>query len=158
LVDVAPWKPLAEQSPVLASLAKEPRGTRVSDRRLRNLPMSQGLAPISAYRTLDLPALESLTSLAIGPLYEPRIGPDVRAALRPTGRGVRLIDPIENREEQVIGRPKVAPEIIDDPVLAGMLFESGWVAEQGAWARQFSIWRPEAPATRAWFVREHDLE
>jgi hypothetical protein len=158
LIDVAPWTPLAEQSPVLATLAREPRGTRVSDRRTRNLPMSQGLAPISAYRTLDLPALGSVTSLAMGPLYDPRIGADVRSALRATGSGVRLIDPVEHREEQVIGRPKVAPETIDDPVLAGMLFEAGWIAEQGPWARQFSIWRPSTPATRAWFVREHDLD
>ena len=66
LVDVAPWKPLVEQSPVLATLAQEPRGTRIADRRLRNLPMLVGLAPISAYRTLDLPAVGSLTALAMG--------------------------------------------------------------------------------------------
>ena len=66
LIDVAPWKPLVEQSPVLATLAREPRGTRIADRRLRNMPMLVGLAPISAYRTLDLPAVGSLTALAWG--------------------------------------------------------------------------------------------
>jgi hypothetical protein len=158
LIDVAPWKPLAEQSPTLASLGKEPRGTRIADRRLRNLPMSAGLAPISAYRTLDLPAPGSLTALAMGPLNDPRIGAEVRSAMRATGTGLRLIDPVENREEQVLGRTKSDLELIDDPVLAACLFEAGWVAEQGAWARQFSIWRPEAPATRAWFVREGTVD
>ena len=100
LVDVAPWKPLTEQSPVLASLAREPRGTRIADRRLRNLPMRVGLAPISAYRTLDLPAVGSLTALAMGSLSDPRIEAEVRAALRATGTGVRLIDPVENREDR----------------------------------------------------------
>ena len=178
LLDVAPWKPLAEQSPVLATLAKEPRGTRIADRRLRNLPMSAGMAPISAYRTLDLPALGTLTPLAISPRYDPRIkaevdaalratgtgvrlvdpleNPEVRAALRATGTGVRLIDPVENREDQVLGRSKGDPETIDDPVLAASLFGVDWVAAQGEWARQFSIWRPQSPVARAWFFREHD--
>ena len=121
LIDVAPWKPLVEQSPVLANLAKEPRGTRIADRRLRNLPMIVGLAPISAYRTLDLPAVGSLTPLAMGPLDDPRIEAEVHAALRATGTGVRLIDPVENREEQVLGRAKIALESIDDPVLGGLV-------------------------------------
>ena len=180
LIDVAPWKPLAEQSPLLATLAKEPRGTRIADRRLRNLPMRAGLAPISAYRTLDLPAVGSLTPFAMGPLNDPRIkaevhaalratgtgvrlidpgeNREVRAALRATGSGVRLIDPVENREEQVLGRTAIGLESIDDPVLVASLFGWSWVAEQGAWARQFSIWRPEVPATRAWFVRQGDVD
>ena len=33
--------------------------------RLRNLPMLVGLAPVSAYRTLDLPAVEKLTDAGI---------------------------------------------------------------------------------------------
>ena len=51
---------------MLASLEREPRGSRIADRRLRNLPMCAGLAPISAYRTLDLPAVGSLTALLLG--------------------------------------------------------------------------------------------
>jgi hypothetical protein len=39
LVDVGPLRPLVEQSPVLARLAREPRGSRIADKRLRNLPM-----------------------------------------------------------------------------------------------------------------------
>ncbi len=146
LIDVAPLKPLVQQSPVLESLAREPRGTRIADRRLRNLPMAAGLAPISAYRTLDLPAVGSLTALALGPLNNPRIEADVRAALRVTGSGVRLFDPVENQEGRALGWAKLDRERIEDPVLAAALFGALWVEEQGAWARQFSIWRPEQPA------------
>ena len=75
LLDVGPLRPLAEQSPVLARLAQEPRGTRIANGRPlspRNLPMLVGLAPISAYRTLDLPAVPSLTALAQELLGDPR--------------------------------------------------------------------------------------
>ena len=40
--------------------------------------MTAGLAPISAYRTLDLPAVGSLTALAMGSLSDPRIESEVR--------------------------------------------------------------------------------
>ena len=158
LIDTAAWKPLTLQSPVLASLAREPRGTRIADRRLRNLPMRAGLAPISAYRTLDLPLVPSLTGLAMGSLSDPRIEAEVRAALRVTGTGIRLIDPVENREGQVVRRLNADRETIDDPVLAMALFDSAWVAEQVPWTRQFSIWRPDSPAVRAWFVPEGDVK
>jgi hypothetical protein len=152
LVDVAPLQPLAERSPVLASLARQPRGTRIADRRTRNMPMRVGLAPISAYRTLDLPVVGSLTTLATWPLADPRIAKEVQAALRATGSGVRLFDPVENREDEVLKRPTIDRETIDDPVLASLLFGESWAAEQGPWVRKFSIWRPEAPAARVWFV------
>ena len=152
LVDVAPCKPLVEQSPVLATLAREPRGTRIADRRLRNLPMRLGLAPISAYRTLDLPVAGSLTALALGSLADPRIAPEVQGALRATGSGARLIDPVENRENEMLGGLKGGQKMIDDPVLASVLFDASWVLEQEPWAQRFSIWRPETPVTRAWFV------
>ncbi len=60
LLDVDPIRPLAEQSPVLARLAEERRGARIASN-LGNLPILVGVAPISAYRTLNLPAVESLT-------------------------------------------------------------------------------------------------
>ncbi len=85
LLDVGPLKPLADQSPVLAALAREPRGTRIASDRLKNMPMLIGQAPISAYRTLDLPAVPELTALAHGPLSEPAIEPLVRGALRGPG-------------------------------------------------------------------------
>ena len=86
-----------EQSPVLAALAREPRGTRIAGDRLKNMPMLVGQAPISAYRTLDLPAVPELTVAAHGPMGVPAIEPLVRRALRATGTGLRVLDPIENR-------------------------------------------------------------
>ena len=104
--------------------------------------MLVGLAPISAYRTLDLPAVPELTSLTQGPMSAPAIEPLVTAALRATGTGVRVFDPIENRREQVLGREDAAlRETIEDPALASWLFGASWVADHGPWARTFSIWR-----------------
>ena len=104
LLDVGPLKPLVEQSPVLAALAREPRGTRIAGDRFKNMPMLIGQAPISAYRTLDLPAVPELTSLTHGPMGAPVIAPLVRRALRATGTGVRVFDPIENRTDRVLAR------------------------------------------------------
>ena len=85
LIDTEPIRPLAEQSPVLARLAQERRGTRIASN-LGNLPILVGTAPVSAYRTMNLPALESLTQLA----QQPIIGthePTVRVRCGRPGRG-----------------------------------------------------------------------
>ena len=152
LVDVAPWKPLVEQSPVLESLAREPRGTRVADLRTRNLPMRVGLAPISAYHTLDLPVVGSLNVLAMGSPSDRAAWQGSSGGTARTGSGVRLFDPIENRADELLKRARNDREVIDDPALASLLFGASWVAEQGPWARKFSMWRPEVPAARAWFL------
>jgi hypothetical protein len=152
LLDVAPLKPLVEQSPVLATIAREPHGTRIAGDRLKNMPMLVGQAPISAYRTLDLPAVPELTSLAHGPLSAPTVGPLVRSALRATGVGVRVLDPIENRKERLLGHAAESRELIDDPALASWLFGASWVADLGPWARTFVIWRAPVPPVRAWLV------
>jgi hypothetical protein len=180
LIDLAPLKPLTEQSPVLLSLAREPRGTRIADRRLRNLPILAGLAPISAYRTLDLPAVPELNAMALGSMSDPRSEREVRRALLATGTGVRLFDPAENREEHILARNTGPRETIVDPALAGWLMgglwaeppetwscfrlfrellhpHSSWVDGQGAWARTFTLWRSVVPPTRAWLVRKSDL-
>jgi len=47
-------------------------------------------------------------------------------------------------------------EAIEDPALASWLFDASWVAEQGAWARTFTVWRSDPPAARAWLVRESE--
>ncbi len=176
LIDVAPWKPLVEQSPVLATLAREPRGTRIVDHRMRNMPMIVGAAPISAYRTLDLPAVGSLTRLSMESLSDPRkevevcspchpetgvrlFDPvEVRSALRATGTGVRLFDPVENRLDEVLRRTTSGRQTIEDPALASWLFDAAWVAEQGPWARTFAIWRPEETPSRAWISGESDVQ
>ena len=94
------------------------------------------------------------------PVFNPRIEADVSrtGTLALTGTGIRLIDPLESQEATALGWAKIDRQRIDDPVLASALFDSAWIAEQGDWARQFSIWRPEKPPARAWFVRESDVD
>ncbi len=158
LVELGPWRPLAEQSPVLARLAQEPRGTRIADDKLRNLPMLAGLAPLAAYRTLDLPVVPELTSLTRGPMTAPAIAPLVTAALGATGTRLRVFDPVENRREQLLGRRIMTGEKIDDPTLAAWLFGSSLVADHGSWARTFSIWCAENHPARAWLLPLDSVE
>ncbi|MDG3004179.1 hypothetical protein [Paludisphaera mucosa] len=150
LVDVGPLRPLGEQSPVLARLAKEPRGTRIIDP-LRNLPMAAGLAPVQAYRTLDLPALTPLATVARGSL-EAGPGRDaVLRALRATGAGLRLLDPIEVAAMRMRNaEPPGTVESIADPDLARWLFGADWNPSRQAWADEFQIVRPAAEGPRAW--------
>ncbi|MHC5540703.1 hypothetical protein ACYOEI_20990, partial [Singulisphaera rosea] len=61
--DLGPIRSLTQQSPVLAKLSEQFRGERVLDVS-RNLPMVAGAAPVSSYRTLDLPSLPSVTRKA----------------------------------------------------------------------------------------------
>jgi hypothetical protein len=152
LIDVTPLRPLVEQSPVLARLAREPRGTRIADQRLRNLPMLIGLAPISAYRTLDLPAVGALTALAQQPLSVPAFEPFVRNALRATGTSVRVFDPVENRTRSVLRRASEAREEIVDPALPGWLFGQQWAEEQANWIRTFRILWCGEDGGRAWMI------
>ena len=124
LVETGPLRPLVEQSPVLARLASEPRGTRVVDG-FRNLPMLTGLNPIFAYRTLDLPAMEPLTALAHGPLFRDTMRDSVHKAMRAAGVGLRVLDPTEVAVEGIQSRARKTaeePETVDDPALAGWLF------------------------------------
>ncbi len=152
LIDAGPLRPLVDQSPVLARLAREPRGSRIADQRLRNLPMLVGLAPISAYRTLDLPAVASLTALAQQPLVGPVFEPLVRRALRATGTSIRVFDPVENRTGRLLMRDNKAREEIVEPALAGWLFEQRWAEDQANWIQTFRVLRCGEDAVRAWIV------
>jgi hypothetical protein len=151
LIDVAPLGPLTSQSPLLASLAREPRGTRTADP-LRNLPMLAGLAPISYYRTLNLPAVEALTRVAMEPMSGPVFEPMVRSALRATGTSLRIFSPLENRINHVLRRTEHTEEMIEDPALARWLYGASWADEQGDWVQEFSIWRSEELPVRAWYL------
>jgi hypothetical protein len=157
LIGVGPLRPLAEQSPTLARLAGEPRGTRVASSRLRNLPMLVGMAPLSAYRTLDVPAVPGLTALAHGPLGDPAFEADVTAALRATGTGLRVVEPLENRVEQLRRHSVASRETIEDPALASWQLDPSWLADQGSWARLFTIWRAPGRPARAWLIPETDI-
>ena len=150
LVEIGPLRPLVEQSPVLAAW-RPSRGARGSSTAFRNLSMLVGLEPISAYRTLDLPALEPLTALAHGPLFVEsmrELGPEGDA-----GRRRRRASSRPGRDRRGAasrpGRSRTAeePETIDDPALAGWLFGPSWVASQGAWSLAVPH-RPPEPEPR----------
>src|SRR5262249_28981392 len=131
LLDVAPIRPLDKQSAVLARLAEERYGSRIACN-LGNLPILVGKAPISAYRTMSLPALDALTTLA----HEPMIlqhEPNVRAALWATGTRLRVFHPVENRLARLRTRTDLPGEPIDDPALARWLYGASWASEQGDW-------------------------
>jgi hypothetical protein len=154
LVSNAPLRPLAVQSPVIARLAQEPRGTRIVDG-FGNLSMLVGLEPISAYRTLDLPALEPLTHLAQAALAEAPFAPLVQRAMRACGVGMRVVDPAWSVTDRSGRRPasnKEHEETIDDPALAGWLLGPSWTKGRPAWASKFRIIRPESAPSRAWFL------
>jgi hypothetical protein len=151
LIDVEPIRPLDKQSPVLARLAQERRGARIACN-FGNLPILVGKAPISAYRTLNLPALDYLTHLAQRPMSDPQYEPSIRAALRATGTRLRVFHPVENRLAHLLKRSDLPGEPIDDPALARWLYGATWAAEQGDWVNRFLVWRRDQPAAKAWFL------
>ncbi len=155
--DLGPIKPLIDQSPVLARLARAPRGTPTGDPG-RNLAMVAGAEPLMAYRTLDLPALRELTSWAS---QRPTPGlpdylPIILNALRATGTSLAIIDPVHARAN----RPREQPDVpgwatrqrIYDPALAGWLNGTDWAARQDPELATFTLWRPTSTAARAWLV------
>jgi hypothetical protein len=154
LLDHAPIRPLQEQSPVLARLARERRGARVASN-LGNLPILVGTATTSAYRTLNLPAVESLTMEA---MRDPRTDPIVGDALRATGTRLRVFPPVEIRVRQLLKRAELPGEPIDDPALARWLYGASWAAEQGDWVNRFLVWTCDDPPAKAWFLTFTDDE
>ena len=142
--DLGPIRPLTEQSEVLRRLADLPRGARSIDP-MRNLSMVAGVAPVSAYRTLDLPIAVGLTRLAERPA-RPIAG---ESALRAIGAGVRVFEAGEATGLEGWDRLTV----VDDPTLLGWLLGADWVRSLGERApTTFTIRSPPAEPARAWFV------
>jgi hypothetical protein len=143
--DLGSSRPLIDQSSVLARLAKEPRGTRTLDP-AQNLFMVAGVAPVSAYRTLDLPSPGRLLQVARGPLDDRR----VIDALRIAGVGLRVLDPIETKGLRTSGREEITAKlvVVDDPALAGWLFGDD-LARSTGW-REFGIVPATTEPPRAW--------
>jgi hypothetical protein len=135
-LETAPIRPLVEQSPVLARLARSPRGTRTLDG-LGNLPMAAGAAPLRAYRTLDLPTLVPLVALA-GSGADPALADRAATA---AGAGARIDE---------AGRDPRA-EAIDDPALASWSLGAAWVSGHPA-SRRFALRWLDGPAARAWLL------
>lgn len=148
-VEVGPLRPLAKQSPVLARLAREPRGTRIIDP-MRNLGLAAALAPVQAYRTLDLPAQTLLANVARGSL-DPGPNRDLALrAMRATGASLRVLEPIEVAAMQARGISPPQPlETIADPALARWLCGDDWNPDRLPWADSFQI-LTTAQAPRAW--------
>ncbi len=147
-VQVGRLKPLAEQSPVLAALAREPYGARTIDP-MRNLAMAAGLAPVQAYRTLDLPAMGGLSALARGPLGSGPDGVSTARAMRALGAGIRVLDPVEVAAMRLQGASLGLVETIRDPELARWLFGADW--DEAVAPVDFQIIRA-ADAPVAWKV------
>ncbi|MEO6809821.1 MAG: hypothetical protein ABI353_11975 [Isosphaeraceae bacterium] len=143
-IDLAPIQPLTVQSAVLARFASEPRGSRTIDD-LRNLPMIAGSAPVAAYRTLDLPSLESLARLASS-----RTDPDApwSAAMRASGSAWQLIGPSPRNAPP----PAEPSETIDDPELAAWLLGRPWFESMDHPPRVFHLRQGPPEPARAWFL------
>ena len=143
-VDLAPARPLVEQSPVLARLAAGPRGQRTVDS-LKNLPMAAAAAPIAAYRTLDRDALPSLAMLASGPPGSPVN----LASLRAVGASVRIFEPMDPKANSAPGRA----ETLEDPALAGWIYGTRWAeSPEGKRYHRFTLWSLDPKPARAWLL------
>ena len=156
LVDVGPLKPLTEQSPVLARLASEPRGTRTADR-FGNLAMAAGLNPVQAYRTLDLQALPKFAALAAqGRLEGASLRSEVFRAMRAAGVDLRIVDPAQEASHpsrDAAKDPLIGDvQTISDPALARWLLGRDWNVEGRPRADEFRILRLAQPSPRAWFI------
>ncbi len=144
-VDLGPIASLEEQSPVLKRLAREPQGVRTIDP-LRNMPMVVGAAPVSAYRTLDLPTVGSVTALAgdlPGANRDPAL---ILSAIRATGAGIRIFD---RKPGPFWPGPS---EPIADPALAGWLLGGDWVRRQNGSAATFWVAKTAGPVARGWLI------
>jgi hypothetical protein len=154
-VDFGPLASLITQSPVLARLDREPHGTRTIDT-VRNLPMVAGVAPVSAYRTLDLPAVDSLTALACQIPRRPGDDVVINSAMRSTGASLRVYEPTELLEIDR-GRKHYSAdssaELINDPALAGWRFGVDWVAQQtDPRATTFRVSKVDGGGVEAWQI------
>ena len=111
--------------------------------------MLVGQAPISAYRTLDLPAVPELTSLDAADRSPPRRtrAPGRAGAAGDRDRGAPFRPDRKPQGPRAGPRGRDSRETIEDPALAGWLFGASWVADRGPGRETFSIWRA-GPASR----------
>jgi hypothetical protein len=154
--DLGPVRPLTAQSPVLDLLSRESPGRRVLGP-ARNLPMAAAAAPLLCYRTLDLPALETLTRLAEIPRFDDEAKPITLAMLRATGTSFAILDPtwtelFERNTSEIHAPEWQTRRLIHDVALAGWLYGTDLVALEGPDAATFTVWRPAPPAARAWLA------
>ncbi len=151
--DLGPCRSLIAQSPVLAQLSREPRGTRTLDP-ARNLFLVAGVNPVSAYRTLDLPSPEGLLQLARGPVEDRR----VREARQIGGVRLVVLDPLQlsGPEPPNLSGSGETTERIHDPALGGWLF--GEDLARSARLTDFAIVPGANPAPGAWVMASAGLK
>jgi hypothetical protein len=145
--DLGPIRPLVQQSRVLAKLAELPRGTRSIDP-AGNLSMVAGVAPVAAYRTLDLPVLPGLIPL----VARIRGTSEATEARRAMGVGVSVsqIGEVGRLPEGSTGWYQ--QDVVNDPTLLGWLTGMDWARTLGESAATYSIWRPESEPSHAFFL------
>ncbi|MDX2038447.1 MAG: hypothetical protein SFX72_17510 [Isosphaeraceae bacterium] len=155
-VDLGPIARLSDQSPVLEGLRASRGFGRVVDRS-RNLPMLVGAAPVSGYRTLDLPIAVDLTLAAGESLANPDGEP--AAAARAAGVGFRVLDPFEmamiERRREPLGAWSI-PRVVVDRAMAVWLFGEAWVEANLPASERFAVTTPRGPATTAWVLPGDD--
>ncbi|MBX6314410.1 MAG: hypothetical protein IRY99_16075, partial [Isosphaeraceae bacterium] len=156
----APIRPLTSQSPLLARLAQEPRGTRVLFPQVNNLAQVAGIDTLPAYRTLDLPVTLPVTIGSLGLSYLP----DVReyeintSPLRALGVAASVSEPNETALLAGLPRlrrsPQLRREVINDPALASWMFDTPWWigSPKAPSPPTFTLWRLEPRPARAWLL------
>ena len=153
-IDHGPIASLVEQSPTLKRLSTMQGHPRTLDP-LRNLPMVADVSPLSAYRTLDLPVVNSLTSLAlVRPSNAEEEAMAIQAARVATG-SFRIFDPSESLE--ITNKGGHWPdwshlETIRDPSLAGWVYGADWVSQQEGRVENFRLARIGGPGHFAWML------
>lgn len=131
-VEYAPLQDVQSASPVLARLAKEPRGQLVQSE-LGNLAMASGVAGVPPYRTLDRPVRWPLEGFSGVRLY----------------RGSR--DPYRSIGEEALANEGETRETIQDPTLLNWL--GGGFDPRGEAAASWTLSRTSAPFSRVWLFQ-----
>ena len=153
-IDHGPIASLIEQSPTLKRLSKIEGHPRTLDP-LHNLPMVADVAPLSAYRTLDLPVVTRLTRLAMERPSNPAEAAKTVEAAKLATASVRVFDPAEALEIDRKGGhwPNWNDlETTVDPTLAGWTYGADWIAQQGGRIQNYRIARLNDPDRFGWLV------
>lgn len=158
-VDTEPIGSLTTRSVVLSRLAALPRGTRSIDPTQNNLSMVSGASAIRSYRTLDLPIMSELRSLAELIPADPGQADSILDAQRSLGARIRIIGPIgpgvETLRDRFVATGRIeSAEILDDRALTRWLVSSAGSAyattPEGRAGRYLML--DIGPAPRAWFL------
>ena len=136
--ETAPIAPLRSLSPVLAALSERVPGGRSLDP-FGNLVMAAGVAPLRAYRTLDLPALVPVVALAgsESPLSD-RAARSLGVAAWVTELGPGLVPS--------------GVQIVEDEALASWIYGPQWLASE-PWRSRFGLRFAAEPPPSAFLTR-----